>query len=135
MPSLGSHRQPLDGSASAPDAAPPLRVRPGLVARCPAAGAAACFIAGIVLHEHLPVLTGLWLLCAASLALASLAAPWGWAGNAALSLAMVALGLGAAQVARFQFAGNHVGLYVGDHPRLAWLDVELVESPRLLRTP
>ena len=114
---------------------PPLRVRPALLARCPALAVAGCFILGIVLHEYLPVQVRLWLLTAGCLAVAALVSPWRWAGNAVLAVAIVALGLAAGQAARFQFDGGHVGLYLGDSPRLAWLEVRLDESPRLLRTP
>ena len=117
------------------DGVPPPRVKPGLLARCPALAVALCFIVGIVLHEYLPVLTRLWLLTAGCLAIAALLAPWRWVGNGVLCLAIVALGLAAGQAARFQFHPGHIGLYIGDSPRLAWLEVRLDEAPRLLRTP
>lgn len=133
--SYPEHGDPVAASSAAVEPAPPKRIKPTLLARCPAMAAVLCFIAGILLHEHVPILVGLWLLVCACMCIAALVAPWHAAGNACLALAILAAGLAAAQMARFQFSGGHIGHYLGDDPRLAWLEVRIDETPRLLRTP
>ena len=112
----------------------PPRVKPTAMGRYPALSAAACLMAGIILHEYAPILIALWLAVAFFMALASLISPWHAAGNFCIAIAIGAAGLAAGQLARFAIADDHLALYLGDSPRVAWMEIRIDETPRLLRT-
>ena len=110
------------------------RVRPAVLVRHPAFPAAVCFIAGIALHDQLPVAGWMWVGFAACYATAALLTRNAAASCACVALALAALGAAAGQSARFYYPAGEIGLYAGDAPRLAWLDVYLPQTPDLLRT-
>lgn len=109
------------------------QVATGVLARRPAVGAAACLIAGIVLHFTMPDRPVLWLTLAAVLAAGALAARrFGGLATPLLALAVVFLGLGVAQREHFHFAADHIVTYTTDTPRLAEVELTLDQPPRTL---
>jgi competence protein ComEC len=55
--------------------------------------------------------------------------------SSAIALAIVSIGLTAAQVRQFQYPANHIWAYTDDGQRFAQLDVALDETPRLISPP
>lgn len=109
-------------------------LRPGLLRR-PMVGVAALFIAGIALHPAAVAarVAGGWvlLLGAMSLGAAALLRRRGWA-DVPLAVAIVAAGVAAGRLGSVQFPAGHIAHYAADEPRLAQLELQIIQPPRLL---
>lgn len=102
-------------------------------ARRPAVPAAILFILGIALHRALPTFPLILLLAIAiSLALAVLLRARPVLCSAAIAVAILFAGAGAAQLADFRYAGNDIGLFASDEPRLAWVEGRIQDEPRMI---
>ena len=112
-----------------------LRVRPAWFARHPVVPAAAALIAGILLHERLPVQPAAFAVAAAGFAGVGWMTRRATVGAVALLAAFACLGLALAQNAHFRFAADDVAHLTTDERRLAELELRLTETPRLLATP
>src|SRR4051794_40315018 len=109
----------------------------GRCARRPAVSAAACVILGVVGHSILPDAPLAYLSAAAigaSIAVA-LGRRFAMVATASLALAVMLLGLAAAQLERFHFAGDHVVAYTADAERLAEVEMVIDQPPRVLTAP
>jgi competence protein ComEC len=112
------------------------QVRLGPLARRPALTAATALIVGILLHRVLPDLPRAWLALAAAGAVAALALPrFGVTATTCLATALVLLGASAAQLDRFHFAPDDIAHYTADAARLAEVEIELDQPPRVLTAP
>jgi len=104
----------------------------GASRRRPAVAAAGLLAGGIALCQFLPCWPWVWLIAAAALLLAaSLLRRRNAPANAALLAAMIAIGLLAAQIERFQFPGDHIALYTDLGERFAQVELSIDEPPRL----
>lgn len=104
--------------------------------RRPAVPAAVFFIAGILLHNGLVHRPPIWLAVgAAAVAVAAGTIRRTAVSTLALCIAIVAFGIATAQVEHFYFPRDHIGLFVGDEPRLAWVEMNVNDPPRTLVSP
>ena len=106
----------------------------GRFARRPAVGAAVALIVGIALHSTIPDRPELWLALAAGLAIAAVCVGrWGrGVGNLLLALAVMGVGVSVGQLERFHFRPEHIVLYTTDAARLAEVELEIDQPPRIL---
>ncbi|MEO6434670.1 MAG: ComEC/Rec2 family competence protein [Tepidisphaeraceae bacterium] len=105
------------------------------VARRPAVVAAAVFIGGIAVHRLLPHVPLIWII-SAMLAAVSAAALFDWPKGCGLAVlaAMLFAGVGAAQIESFYFRDDTIAAYASDDPRLARLELEIVQPLRIVGT-
>src|SRR2546429_8090031 len=102
-------------------------------ARRPAIGAAVILIAGIVLHETMPDRPNAWLALSAAGAMVALGLwRFGAIATVALAIALGLLGIGVAQLEHYQFPSNDIVAYTTDTPRLAEVELEIDQPPRLI---
>jgi competence protein ComEC len=103
------------------------------IPRRPAVLLAVALMAGIGLHDHLPIDPRLWLIgTAAMVVLAIVIRRRGWPAMLALLLGMTAAGVAVAQLEAFYYPADHIARYTTDTPRLAQLEVHLDTPPRVL---
>ena len=112
------------------------RATPSFSARRPALLAAALFMIGIAVHSVAPHRPVIWIVAIAALLLGA----WRARGRPHLSSALLALatlmgGVAAAQMSAFAYPGDHVSAFAGDEPRLASVEMTLVQPPRIITTP
>lgn len=104
----------------------------GWVARRPAVTAAVLFAVGIAAHRGTPHLPWVWLGVMGLL----VGAGWVWRGRGGSSyligVAVVVAGVVAAQLSAFWFPRDHVASFVGETPRLAWVELRVLHPPRVL---
>src|SRR3954467_3994347 len=108
----------------------------GPLARRPAVLAAAMFIGGIFLHAVLPAWPIAWMLLVASLGAAAMF--WfrrGIVSSVCIAGAVLFCGLLVAQLSAFYYPRDHIGEFATDRPRLAQLELEIVNEPRILSDP
>ncbi|MGA2584843.1 MAG: DNA internalization-related competence protein ComEC/Rec2 [Tepidisphaeraceae bacterium] len=89
---------------------------------------------GIALANHVWILPAIWLGLSAACVVISL---WrsGWIANAVMALAILGVGLSAAQIERFGFSPIHLANYTTDESRLAEVELHIDEPPRILAPP
>jgi competence protein ComEC len=98
----------------------------------PAAGVALFLAAGISLRDVAFCRPGIWLICiAASLFLAALVHRSRFA-DAFLALAILLVGLLAAQIDYYRYPADHIWTYTADSQRFAEIEMRIVDSPRLI---
>src|SRR5688572_16706333 len=112
------------------------RATPSFSARRPALLAAALFMVGIAVHSFLPHRPVIWIALIAALLLGA----WWALGRPHLSSSLLALatligGVAAAQLSAFSYPRDHVSAFAGDEPRLAMVEMMLVQPPRIITTP
>lgn len=119
---------------------PPQHVSPGSgwfgrLARRPAAVAAIVFILGIVAHRALPHWPAAWV-CAAVLSASAAIASFrrDWHSTVALIGGIFFIAVAAAQFQSFRFRADDVSAYAGDEPRIAKLELELIQPLRIVGT-
>src|SRR5690242_8911215 len=105
----------------------------GPLARRPAVLAAAMFIGGIFLHNVLPAWPIVWMLLVALLGAAAIV----WfrrdiVSSVCVAAALLATGLLVAQRAAFYYPRDHIGTFATERPRLAQLELEIDNEPRIL---
>lgn len=103
------------------------------VARRPALPAAILFILGITAHRTFPILPLIWLLAIGLLVIAGFLLR----GRSALACitivqAIFLAGVCTAQLAEFRYSSNDIGLFASDEPKLAWVEGEVADEPRLI---
>jgi competence protein ComEC len=106
------------------------------LARRPAVLAAALFMLGIGVHTYVPHRPVVWTVALAMLLLLA------WRASArttlsigSLALAMIIAGIAAAHVEGFFYPRDHVSAFATDEPRLAQLEMDLIQPPRIITTP
>ncbi len=114
------------------------KVRPGVSpsARRPAVLAAALFMIGIAIHDalpHRPVL--LITMISALLIAAGFTLRRATVCSTLIALAVLVAGVAAAQDAAFFYPRDHISAFAGDAPRLAEVEMELIQPPRVITTP
>jgi competence protein ComEC len=105
----------------------------GPLSRRPAVWLAVLFAAGILLHPlvpHHPWL--LILIVSAIVALAAILSRRPWICSALLAIAVVLTGIGLAQREHFAYSSADIGQFAGDDPRLAEVELRLIDEPRIL---
>jgi len=97
----------------------------------PAAASLIFLAGGIALCDRMPRLPWLWLIISAAMISITL---WrrGLISDVAISIALIGLGLAAAQIERFGFAPNHIWNYTSENERLAQVELSIDESPRII---
>ena len=98
--------------------------------------AAVALILGILCHVAAPHAPRLWLAlagAAAALAIGLFRRPL--VSTISLLVAIALVALGASQLARFQFADDHIAAFTSDTPQLAELDLVITQPPRTLNSP
>ena len=105
------------------------------VVRRPALAAATLFILGISLHQVLPRQPLLWLIVIALSIAAAAALVRRPACSLLLAVAIVLAGTCSAQLAHFFYPRDHIGTFLGDEPRLGWVEGRIEESPRIIESP
>lgn len=91
------------------------------------------FLIGIFAHRELPHLPPLWILASGMLLVAAhQLARFARIASCLLAGAVVFAGTGAAQIEAFAFPNNEIGQFTRDEPRLAWVEAQFSESPRLI---
>ena len=105
----------------------------GALSRRPAVSLVLVFALGIALHDLLPhnaaammAITGL----VVALAAIEIDAPYRCSALLAIAIALCAAGF--AQREHFQYPANHVGQFAGDEPRLAEVELRLIDEPRII---
>src|SRR5689334_10235447 len=106
------------------------------LARRPAVLAAALFMVGIGVHAYVPHRPALWVAALAALLLLGWrASAWISVSIVSLALAMIIAGIAAAQVKGFFYPRDHVSAFASDEPRLAQVEMDLIQPPRIITTP
>lgn len=104
------------------------------ILRRPILPAAGCFILGIFAHPHLPLHPLLALAIAAgALLLILLLRSRPAMADALLALAIFLCGSTAAQLQAFYYPPHHIAHFTTDQPRLAQLELQIDQPPRLLQ--
>lgn len=106
------------------------------IARRPAVAAAVLFILGIALHRSIPHWPWVWLVLillvlVCAVVLLSLS---GWS-SALIGVAIVLSGLVSAQLGAFYYPPNDISQFVGEEPRLGWVEGRVKDSPRVVELP
>jgi competence protein ComEC len=106
-----------------------------VVARRPALPAILLFIVGIAAHHSLPVSPLVWLVMIAFLLICAIV----WRrrpvlSSPAIGLAILLSGACTAQLADFRFPTNDIGLFASDEPRLAWVEGQVSDEPRIIES-
>jgi competence protein ComEC len=102
----------------------------GLLTRRPALPLILLFIAGILIHSTFPAEPKRLLIAIATTALAAaFTLHRRFINSALLGAAIVLCGVGVAQREQLQYPGNHIGLFAGDEPRLAQVELRLIDEP------
>ena len=112
------------------------RETPSFSARRPALLAAALFMIGIAVHSVLPHRPVIWIVAIAALLLGA----WKVLRRPHLSSSLLAFatllgGVAAAQLSAFSYPRDHVSAFAADEPRLAMVEMTLVQPPRIITTP
>ncbi len=108
----------------------------GLIARRPAVPVAILLAGGIFFHDwvpHQPVLILIAIGVLLSIAVVLLRHPRLCGG--CIAIVTLLLGIAAGQREHFQFAANDIALFAGDEPRLAELQVRLIDDPQYICGP
>jgi hypothetical protein len=105
------------------------------VARRPAVAVAGVFIGGIVFHPLLPHMPVMWITLALFAAIAAIT----WFRHELYSSVTIALALflaavGAAQIEAYYFRDDDIAAYASDEPRLAKVELEIVQPLRIIGT-
>lgn len=98
----------------------------------PVVGVVPFLALGILLHRTAPRVPAIWLMASIAFAVLTVLSlvHAGWS-LAALALALTAVGITAAQIDWFYYPRHHIGLFSGADPRLAQIEVEVDDAPRL----
>ena len=105
-------------------------------ARRPAVLAAALFMIGIALHATVPHRPAIWIgVLAVMLLAAALTMRHALTCCALLAIATLIGGIAAAQSSAFFYPADHVSAFAADEPRLATVEMTLVQPPRVITTP
>ncbi len=114
---------------SAPTASVPRSL--GVLTRRPALPLILLFIAGILIHSIVPAEPMRLLIAIAVTALAAaFTLHRRFINSALLGAAIILCGVGIAQREQLQYPANHIGLFAGDEPRLAQVELQLIDEPR-----
>ena len=104
-------------------------------ARRPAVTTAVAFIGGIAAHRALPHWPAAWVgtacLCAG---MAIVMFRRDWRSTLALIAAVFFIAVGAAQVESYRFRHDDIAAYAGEEPRIAKLELEIVQPLRIVGT-
>lgn len=101
--------------------------------RRPALPAVVLFILGIASHSFVPALPFLWICCIVTMiALAGYLRHRPAASSIAIALTIYVSGLGTAQISHFEYPHDDIGAFAGDEPRLAWIEGQISDQPRIL---
>ncbi|HEV2296456.1 MAG TPA: DNA internalization-related competence protein ComEC/Rec2 [Tepidisphaeraceae bacterium] len=91
---------------------------------------------GIALHDVVPHWPVLWIVLLAGLLGAVLLTFRRTHFSCALvAIATLITGIALAQAAAFHYPRDHVSAFAGDEPRLAMVEMKLIEPPRIITTP
>jgi competence protein ComEC len=105
----------------------------GRFARRPAVGAAVALMVGIALHSSLPDRPKVWLAMAAGFAVAAVGIRrWGGMASVLLAMAVIGVGVSVGQLERYHFRSDDIVLYTTDAARLAEVELEIDQPPRVL---
>ncbi len=99
--------------------------------RRPALPMAVALIAGIACYRALPVAPGIWIAVAAALLLAAVAMIRSHLGTVLILLSIFFCGLGGGQLREFYFSADHIGLFTPEEPRLARMELRVIETPKI----
>lgn len=105
----------------------------GVVARRPAVAAAVLFILGISLHGHVAVGPLGWLVLLLVLVVASVL--WirrGQVASVLLAAGVLVGGIVAGQLASFYYPSDDISAFVGEEPRLGWVEGTITVAPRIV---
>jgi competence protein ComEC len=108
----------------------------GPLARRPAVLAAAMFIGGIFLHTALPAWPFVWMTLVVLSGIAAIV--WfrrGVVSSVCIAIALLLCGLLVAQREAFFYAADHIGSFASERPRLAQLELQIDNEPRILSDP
>ncbi len=98
--------------------------------------AAGLFMIGIALHDVAPHRPVVWIiLLIAFLAAALFAFRAAFVCAVLIALATLVSGIALAQSSAFFYPRNHVSAFAGDEPRLAMVEMKLIQPPRVITTP
>ena len=101
-------------------------------ARRPALAVAVLFILGIAAHRVMPLMPVVWLLFLACTLIAAAAQRTPeTVCKMLLGIGCVSAGIATAQLSEFAFPSDHITAFVSDEPRLASLELEVDETPRV----
>ena len=95
--------------------------------------AAVLLCAGIALQSALPTWPAVWLiLVVAVTALAYRLVGKGIVSSSAICVALLGIGIVAGQLAADAFPNNHVASFLGDSPRMASIELQIIGTPRVI---
>src|SRR5687768_2833933 len=104
--------------------------------RRPAVAAAGLFMIGIALHARVAAAPWVWLaLSAVALLVGVFAFRRGAIGTISLAVAVLLAGVTAAQVEAFRYSADGISAFATDGPRLASLELQLDQPPRVVTPP
>lgn len=104
-----------------------------MVARRPALPVAILVILGISTHRLIPVTPWVWLgTIAVMIALGLALRRRSGASSSAIALGIYFAGACAAQLSHFHYPRGEIGQFASDEPRLAWVDGQILDSPRII---
>ena len=105
----------------------------GVLSRRPALPLILLFITGILLHSTFPADPDRLLLTLATTAFAAaFALRRRFINSALLGAAIILCGVGVAQREELQYPSNNIGLFSGDEPRLAEVELRLIDEPQIV---
>lgn len=105
----------------------------GRFARRPAVGAAVALMVGIALHSTVPDRPELWLALGAGFAVAAVGiGRRGGVANVLLAMAVIGMGASVGQLEHYHFQSDDIVLYTTDTARLAEVELEIDQPPRVL---
>ena len=105
-------------------------------ARRPALVVAALFMIGIAFHSLAPHRPVVWIVVIVALLLVAwLTLRFSTACSSLLALATIIGGIAAAQSSAFFYPREHISAFASDEPRLATVEMTLVQPPRVITTP
>ena len=110
---------------------------PWRLSRRPALAAVVPLIAGIALHKAIPLPPGALVAITAAVVLAAyfLHRRSAVASTAGLGLAVLLVGVLLARIEAYQYAADEIGLFAGDERRLAQLELQIDNEPRIVTPP
>jgi competence protein ComEC len=118
------------------DPSGPPNVTLGPLTRRPAVSVVLLLAAGILLHVRLRENFGTLLVVTAIVAMiAAFSFHRRVAGAVSLSLLILLLGIGIARREHFQFSDSDIGMFAGDEPHLAEVEVRLLDDPQIIAGP
>ena len=102
------------------------------LARRPLAGVAACLILGIIAHDRVGTVPGVWLLLAGICAAAGLLSlRRERTGSILLAAGIFFAGITGGQLRQFYFSPFEIGTYARAQPRLIRVELQIEDSPRI----